>query len=265
MFLSSLLSSLLPCLQSHFSLTATKEELLQRFSNLLKGEDKEENIPMQSEIVVPSCNLSLCMIEKLLSRISINAGGLKAALTKAWCPEGLMEFIEVGKNVFLVTFENEHDKRQVLGGSPWTFSRDLFVIDHFQPNQPVEKWTFSQCDFWVQLYGLPLEYLANSTAKKLANKTGSLSSIGALEDTKWAKFIRISIRVDMTNVLVESLLITLLNGSLVEVQVKYECLTCYCVFCGCINHELQECPQREKMESKMLRIGSIRDGVGYLD
>ncbi|XP_072999168.1 uncharacterized protein [Typha latifolia] len=64
------------CFSNVASPMATNEELLHKFSDILKGEDMEENIPMQLENVVPSCNPSLSMIGKLLSGRPINAGAI---------------------------------------------------------------------------------------------------------------------------------------------------------------------------------------------
>jgi hypothetical protein len=78
------------------------------------------------------CGCGKCyLVGKLLADHLVGKDVIKRTLMKGWHPWGHLSFKVLGENLFLLEFENEWDKSEVLEGRPWIFEGNLFSIKDF--------------------------------------------------------------------------------------------------------------------------------------
>lgn len=64
---------------------------------------------------------NLCLIGLAVSDKSINKEAFKSTILSLWKPKGLVQFREVGDNLFLMEFQVEQDMHKVKIDRPWSF------------------------------------------------------------------------------------------------------------------------------------------------
>lgn len=73
---------------------------------------------------------------------------------KIWRLSKLAVFIEVGKNMFIVTFATGIDKQRVVVGKLWLFDSNLFALQDLDVASQLVKILINNKSFWVQLHNL---------------------------------------------------------------------------------------------------------------
>ena len=72
-----------------------------------------------------------------------------------WKPNKGVEISELEEDLYLVEFGDEKDKRKVLDMCPWSYEKQLVLIQEFEgrltPKEIKVKWA----QFWVQIYTIP--------------------------------------------------------------------------------------------------------------
>ena len=69
---------------------------------------------------------------KILSQRSINVDGLGKNLRMLWKPNKGVQISEVEEELFLVEFGDEKDKKKVLDMCPWSYEKQLVLIQDFE-------------------------------------------------------------------------------------------------------------------------------------
>ena len=85
-------------------------------------------------------------------------------------------------------------KKQIMEMSPWSFEKQLILLQDFKgelvPKEIVLKWT----PFWVQVYNLPLKSMTRETGMEIGAKIGMVLDIDVPEKgVQWGKFLRVRI------------------------------------------------------------------------
>ncbi|KAL4320593.1 hypothetical protein AHAS_Ahas14G0026000 [Arachis hypogaea] len=94
---------------------------------------------------------------------------IKNTLMDIWGnSEGLM-ITDVGRNKLLLSFK---DQQKVLKNGLWSIKGNLLNL---------QEWTQEESIFWIQLYGVPEEYMNVETARKIGYMIGILDEV---EDPK---------------------------------------------------------------------------------
>lgn len=130
-------------------------ERLRRFS-LTPDEDDAIVIDTGTHArAVEACAFSL--VGKLHSRRSFSKAALKETMRKVWgLAEGL-RILDVGDNLFHFWFTSIVEMQRVLNGGPWCFDNMLFLLKKWEVGMRADSIEFHEVDFWIQLWGLPLE------------------------------------------------------------------------------------------------------------
>lgn len=62
------------------------------------------------------------------------------------------------EGLYVAKFKSVADRQRVLDGGPWQFSGHLVIFKAWIPDTPLHCYDFSTCKFWVQVFGIPLEW-----------------------------------------------------------------------------------------------------------
>nr|POE73448.1 hypothetical protein CFP56_08751 [Quercus suber] len=132
-----------------------------------------------------------CVVMKILTKRIIFLEVLRKNMKMLWKPNKGLQIFEIEDDMFLVEFGDGRDKKRIMEMSPWSFEKQLILVQEFEgelvPKEIVLKWT----PFWVQIYNLPLKSMICKTGMEIGAKIGMVLDIDVLEKgVQWGKFLR---------------------------------------------------------------------------
>lgn len=147
------------------------------------------------------------------------------------------------------------DLERVIKGSPSTFNNHLLILHKLQRGEDPLKVSLIYSPLWVQLYNVPIGFVSENLAIQLGNFIGEFmeydgSSLG--RDSR--NFMRIRVKIDVRRPLKKKKQI-MCYGKCSYVWFKYERLSLFCFYCGCLGHSDSFCEARmaEGVETKEMR------------
>lgn len=139
---------------------------------------------------------------------------LQARLLKLWKPVGVMEFIDIENDYFLVRFEETSDAVKVLLGGPWIVLDHYLIVQKWRPSFLPFEDDFKRVAVWVRIPWLLIEYYDKHVLWRIGNVLGHTLKVdentlrrkeNVLAEqyvTERAKFARVCIEVDLRKTLV---------------------------------------------------------------
>ena len=83
-------------------------------------------------------------------------------------------------------------KRRVLAGKPWSFDRQILVINDFNDLTPPSQMELKYFLIWVQVHDMSLLCMTKVVESKIGESIGELEEMDVGGDgVGWGKFLRI--------------------------------------------------------------------------
>ena len=101
-----------------------------------------------------------------------NHGALGRIMERVWRPKKGMQFKKIGENITLFEFCHKRDYEKVLAGRPWTFDRNLLVVQEFKDTIRLLDICFNRTPFWIRVLDLPMSMLKQSIRKETSDILG---------------------------------------------------------------------------------------------
>lgn len=159
---------------------------------------------------------------KIGTERKVNKESFKSMLTRLWRIRGLVVFQEVQDNVWLFELSDGGDKRRILEGCPWSFDRQILVLNEFDGSTPPSQMQFTHSPFWVQVHDMPLLCMTKIVATKIGESMGKLEDVDmAGNRASWGRWLRIQVKLNLRQPL-EIGRALLLMGKSHWVTIKYE-------------------------------------------
>jgi hypothetical protein len=117
-----------------------------------------------------------------VSKRMINKETIKIVLMRLWRIKQPFTFKVLVENLFLIEFEVVNDKIRVLGGRPWVFEGNLFLVEDFDGRTSPSEFTFDKALFWVQMMNLPLACMSREVGFKLGASVGKVEKVDTEKD-----------------------------------------------------------------------------------
>ena len=133
---------------------------------LTEGEKKGIQIT-EGEVAINRESGGLCLVGKILSDRQVNKEGFTTILSRIWRLVGKVVFKELQDNMWLFEFLEGVDKERVMEGRPWTFDRQIIVLNEFDGRTPPSKMEFTHSPIWVQVHNMPLLCMNKSVGSKV--------------------------------------------------------------------------------------------------
>jgi hypothetical protein len=199
---------------------------------------------------------------KLWTDLPFNIRAFKQTMIQAWRLKNQVEVEDLKKNLFLFRFASKKDADKVLNTGPWSFDRNLLILNRVSGEEQPADLEMNKVSFWVRVYKLPLKIRSDSMAKKLGNIIGQYEETDSNERNRTGRFLRLKVSIDLRKPLKRGTVIRYQDRSL-KVYFKYERLPTFCFVCGRIGHQLKECEEAadleeagyEELEEKELGFG----------
>ncbi|KAK1663576.1 hypothetical protein QYE76_051735 [Lolium multiflorum] len=182
-------------------------------------------------------------IGKLMAEKPAYEEAMENALGPLWCPMKGIDCKDLGDNLFLFTFHQAGGKKKAVDGGPWTFDKQLLVLEEYDPSKNLDDYAFTHIPIWVRIFKLPLGLMDRATGESVGNQIGEYMETGGIEDgLAVGKFLRVKVR--------KNILQPLMRGTMVEINetgrtiwcpLQYEYLPDFCYICGKIGHLDKEC------------------------
>jgi hypothetical protein len=117
------------------------------------------------------------LVGRLGNSIQINKEAFRTVLTHIWRPNGRINFREIQDHIWIFKFSDEEDKRRVLASRPWSFDRQIVVINEYDGHTSPSSLNFSYSPFWIQIHDIPLVCMTQEVGKKIEESLGSLEEV----------------------------------------------------------------------------------------
>ncbi|XP_058783570.1 uncharacterized protein LOC131658275 [Vicia villosa] len=167
----------------------------------------------------------------------------------AWRLKNSVETHELSKNLFLFGFSTKRDLESVLRNGPWSFDRNLLVLNRVSGEEQPSYLHMHFGVFWVRIYDLPLMLRLKAMAKKLGGILGEYEDMDQKEAHKNGRFLRIKVKIDLKQPLKRGTMVCFKEKNL-RVHYKYERLPTFCFICGRLGHQMKDCEAVEDLSEE---------------
>ncbi|XP_030941471.1 uncharacterized protein At4g02000-like [Quercus lobata] len=183
-----------------------------------------------------------CAVLKVLTNKSVSLDALRKNLRMMWKLKKEMKLSEIEEDLFLVEFGDEKDKRKVIDMSPWSYEKQLVIIQEFEAELTPKEIELKWSPFWVQMFNLPLKCRTRETGMVIGSKLGEVLEVDVPDlGVHWGKCLRVRIRIDVTKRLLRGKRFSIEGGESRWVNFKYKQLPNICYNCGLLSHSLKDC------------------------
>ncbi|KAL3655056.1 hypothetical protein CASFOL_000842 [Castilleja foliolosa] len=189
----------------------------------------------------------ISLIAKILSQKAINMNAFKASIIKAWNPLKKISTNLLDTNTMVFIFEDEKDMLKVCNSS-WTFRDHQIIIAKWNPEKALKDIDLTCTNFWVQVYGIPAQYMNEDTAKGIGNDLGTFIKADLSAGHKWKRSLRFQILLNTTKPLTSCILLAVGYEERYRIEIRYERLTEFCYNCGIMGHKIGGCAEKRDQE-----------------
>lgn len=201
-----------------------EETILNDLQNhkLTKEEGEEIQITSTDPVtLLEECLLSL--FEKLLSNCQQNVCALKNTLRTAWKLGSNLRIVEVGNDILQFKFSSRYQMEWVEKSGPWNFENNLLLLCRWKKGLSSTNIVFTHAPFWVQVWGLPFEFMNEEVGKDIKGTIGNFIEVNKrFWQSDQVKFMHIRIDVDINKPLRRGGYVSRLEGGKHWVAFKYE-------------------------------------------
>ena len=225
--------------------------------NLRLTREEEDEISITTRCrsdLLEECNLSL--FGRLLSDRHQNQRALKTILRSAWKMGSDLQIVDVGNNILQFKFSSEYQLQWVEKNGPWNFDNNLLLLCRWRRGLTSTNITFTHSPFWVQIWGLPFELMAEEVCKELGNSLGSFIETDRRSgQSEQAKFMRVRVNLQLDKPLRRGGKIASMEGEKFWVSFRYERLPTFCFHCGRLGHDLKHCNEISNSQDSSNQYG----------
>lgn len=179
---------------------------------------------------VPEENLQTCrrtLFGKFFNKTNINFNAFMGTMQKAWRNE-TFTCVAIEPGYFQFSFQSENEKQRVFDSRPWSFGHNLLVLKQCDPDTLDLCYDFNKCDFWVNLFGLPIGRVTEAVVREIASKIGDVVDVKLVaKGNSNYKVGRARVKLNLETPLKTGVLVNF-DSKRLWVEFKYERLPNYC-------------------------------------
>ena len=124
------------------------EELEELWRKLSFMEEEDEGIVLgNNSTIAAKARGRLCAVLKILTYKSVHVGALRKNLRMLWKPSKGVNISELDDDLFLAEFRDERDKKRIMDMSPWSYEKQLVIIQEFEGELTPREMKLKWCPF----------------------------------------------------------------------------------------------------------------------
>lgn len=203
--------------------------------------DVISNQPLLTETELD--DISKVVYARMITGKSINKPGLKNMIASLWQNKVGVQIEDYSDGIIILTFETQAGKNRMLKGQPWQFAGSYLILTEARASEQISAELFSQITFWVQVHGVPPAHMSKPHGERLGKAiANSMGEFLDFDHNNRRRFLRFQVRLDVTRPLLRGKLLNLeKNKDNIWVFLRYEKLSKFCYFCGCLDHIQKGC------------------------
>ncbi|OMO84704.1 hypothetical protein COLO4_21887 [Corchorus olitorius] len=183
-----------------------------------------------------------CLVGHLMDTKKYSTHFIQQWINRVWELGDNAEVLSRDKNKVVIYFEKELDKQFVLQENPWSIDGSMILMEEWRENTKLKNMTIQSTPIWMQIWGLPLEYLSPHSARKFGSIAGRFEGVDwPRRITRNIRFLRARVWVNPNKPLIAGSFYRRDDGVRDWVDFKYERLHRLCVHCGRIGHTRTHC------------------------
>ncbi|XP_023881250.1 uncharacterized protein LOC111993660 [Quercus suber] len=190
--------------------------------------------------LLEECSLSL--FGRLLSDHHQNSRALKNTLRTAWKLGSDLRIVDVGNRILQFKFNSRFQMEWVEKSGPWNFEDNFLLLCRWRAGLTSTNIDFTHSSFWVQVWGLPFEFMNEEVGKDIGGTIGKFLEV---DKRSWqsdqAKYMRIKVDVQLDKPLRRGGFVSSPESGKHWVYYKYERIPTLCFRCGRISHDVKHC------------------------
>nr|POE53954.1 hypothetical protein CFP56_53456 [Quercus suber] len=97
------------------------------------------------------------VVMKILTQRCVSLDALRKNMRMLWKPNKGVQIYEIDEDLFLVEFGDGKDKKRVIEMCPWSYEKQLVLIQDFEGELTPKEINIRWAQFWIQIYNLPLK------------------------------------------------------------------------------------------------------------
>ena len=151
-----------------------------------------------------------------------------------------MQIVDLKENIFLFKFVCEGDKKKDPRARTWNIEGFPLILKQWHQNMSVEDMDFSSIPLWVQVHGLPIEYMSKENAEEIRALVAEVLEVDFTGSggVCMSKFLRVKVE----DPLMSGFFLDRSTQSNLWIRFKYERIVEFCFKCGRLGHLKARCP-----------------------
>ncbi|KAH7527986.1 hypothetical protein FEM48_Zijuj05G0024100 [Ziziphus jujuba var. spinosa] len=178
------------------------------FSSRSDMEQSQPQLPCrnapQLELVADEAN-AVCisqfrLVGKVFSDKLLRKNLVQSIIRRAWFTNDDVQVESLHPNIFLFCFKSIADRNRIWRKRPWSINGAHLALREWKPEQSFEDLDFNISTFWVQIHGLPLQFMTSSNASTIGGLFKNLIHCESTSRTNLVglKYMRIQVDVDIS-------------------------------------------------------------------
>ncbi|KAL5544464.1 hypothetical protein UlMin_008248 [Ulmus minor] len=221
------------------------DDILAKAATLSCGDEDEDILELEEDTKSLESLATTAVLGRLLTRRVFSVSHMKELLGRVWRTIKGWSLQELDAGLYVIRFEKKQHLDLVMRYRTWMLSGPsgaLLALFNWPPSGIWDKVDTSLVPIWVQVHGLPLMFMTQANATKLAAKVGSLLDVHKGQDgiMGW-KFLRFKVLVNLNKPLFAGCFVPCSDGGKVWAQFRYERIAALCYKCGTLGHDHHWC------------------------
>ncbi|KAL0413772.1 UNVERIFIED_CONTAM: hypothetical protein Sradi_1578900 [Sesamum radiatum] len=135
------------------------------------------------------------LVGRLLTPRAFRYDVLVSTLLAIIRPMRGMDVCLLADHKFLLRFNHETDRDRALRGCPWTFDRNLIILNKVTKEENPATVDLQWCPFYVHVHGLPIRLMTRVVAEMIGNRLGQFIEADQTHGSGASFRIRVSLDV----------------------------------------------------------------------